>query len=207
MTKWITKRGHKFQIKNGLSKNNFKLKPNLTEMQKQSANTSITRQGRKSMPLRKIENSLGKNETIYDYGAGRGVDYLHLLATGHKATACDPNTELGKCKVHKSDVVISNYVLNTVPPGIRDKIMKDIASSTKNRAYLTVRRTGDRGTPRYDGYITSRNTFQKYFTPDELKNYTKHYFGNCKINKSVTNGDSSSVICKDPKCFKCHSSN
>ena len=42
MTKWITKRGHKIQIKNGLSKNNFKLKPNLTEMQKQSANTSIT---------------------------------------------------------------------------------------------------------------------------------------------------------------------
>jgi len=182
----------------------FKLRKNLTAKEKESANTSITRQGRKSMPLRKIEGSLGKNETIYDYGAGRGVDYIHLLATGHKATACDPNTELGKCKVHKSDVVISNYVLNTVRPEIRDNIMKDIASSTKDRAYITVRRTGDKGTPSPDGYITSRNTFQKYFTPEELKNYTKHYFGKCKINKSITNGDSSSVICSDPKCFNCN---
>lgn len=200
---WITKRGHKFQIKDGKVQNKFNINPNLTTKQKESANTSIFRQGRKSMPLRNIEPSLTKQDTIYDFGAGKGVDYIHLLATGYKAKACDPNTELGDCKVHKSDVVISNYVLNTVRPDIRDKIMKDIASSTKKRAYITVRRTGEKGTPSPDGYITSRNTFQKYFTPLELKRYTKHYFNKCQINKSITNGDSSSVICKDPKCFNC----
>ena len=52
----------------------FNLRKNLTAKEKESANTSITRQGWQSIPLRKIERSLGKNENIYDYGAGRGLD-------------------------------------------------------------------------------------------------------------------------------------
>jgi len=171
-----------------------KLRPNLTAKQKESANTSITRQGKKSMPLREIENELGKNETIYDMGAGRGIDALHMKNEGRKVTACDPNTTLGECKIHKSDVVISNYVLNTVRPKQRKEVLDDIAKSTKDRAYITVRRTGDKTTPSPDGYITKKGTFQKYSEPEELKKYVKKDFPHVEINKNITNADSSSVV-------------
>ena len=77
--------------------------------------------------------------------------------------------------------------------------MEDISKSTKKKAYITVRRTGDNGTPESDGIITKRKTFQKYSTPPELEKYAKKYFNSCEINKYITNANSSSVICKNPK--------
>ena len=123
----------------------FKLRTDLSSDEKESANTSITRGGKLSMPFKKIEPELKKKETIYDMGAGRGIDYLHMKKEGLKASACDPNTELGECKVKKSDVVISNFVLNTVRPRPRKKILDKIEESTKDRAYITVRRKGSGG--------------------------------------------------------------
>jgi hypothetical protein len=178
----------------------YKLRTNLTSQEKESANTSISRGGRKSMPLRNIESHLGKNETILDYGAGRGIDYLHMKDDGRKVMACDPNSELGSCdKVKKADVVISNYVLNTLRPKLRNKVMEGIEDATKDRAYITVRRTGDKTTPSPDGYITKKGTFQKYSEPGELEKYTKKYFKHVTVNKEITNGDSSSVIASEPR--------
>ena len=97
-------------------------------------------------------------------------------------------------KVKKSDVVISNYVLNTVRPKQRKDVLDDIADSTKDRAYITTRRTGDKTTPSPDGYITKKGTFQKYFEPTELKKYAKKDFPHVEVNKKITNADSSSVI-------------
>ncbi len=178
---------------------NYKLRDNLTPKEKESANTSITRGGKKSMPLREIEKELLPNETINDIGAGRGVDYLHMIHDGRKATACDPHTELGKCSKKKTDVVISNYVLNTIRPRERKKALDEIKDHTIKRAYITVRRTGDKTTPSPDGFITKKGTFQKYSEPEELKKYVKKDFKTVQINKDITNADSSSVVASDPK--------
>jgi hypothetical protein len=178
---------------------NYQLKDNLTSQQKESANTSITRGGKKSMPLRHIEPELLKSETINDIGAGRGVDYQHMLHDGRKVSACDPFTNLGPCQKAKTDVVISNYVLNTIRPVERKKALDTIKDHTKDRAYITVRRTGDKTTPSPDGFITGKGTFQKYSEPEELKKYVKKDFKTVKINKNITNADSSSVVASDPK--------
>lgn len=178
---------------------NYGLRDNLTAQQKESANTSITRGGNKSMPLREIEKELKPNETINDIGAGRGIDYQHMLKDGRKVTACDPYTELGDCQKKKTDVVISNYVLNTIRPTERKKALDVIRDHTKDRAYITVRRTGDMKTPSPDGYITGKGTFQKYSEPGELKKYVEKDFETVTINKDITNTNSSSVVASDPK--------
>lgn len=173
---------------------NFQLKGNLTDRQKESAHTSISRTAI-SMPLRILQPDLKKKESILDYGAGRGKDYIHLLKKGYKVSAYDPYIKGIDSRPKKADVVVSNYVLNTVRPNQRNDIIKDISKMSRNRAYITVRRTGGDGRPVEDGILTKKKTFQRYFTPEQLLNYSKRHFKTCLINDKITDGNTSSVIC------------
>ena len=178
----------------------FKRRSDMTKLEKESGNTNILRGGSKSVPLKMFEKELTKGESIYEFGAGKGGDMIHLCSVGHDVTACDPNTTLGNCKVKKSDVVINNYVINTVRPPLRKSIMQDIADSTTNRAYISARRVikiAGKSTPSDDGIITGANTFQKAFTPIELKEYGEQFFKTCKV-LNPKDASTSSVVCRLP---------
>jgi hypothetical protein len=171
----------------------------MSKLEKESGNTNIDRQGKKSVPLKMFENDLKKDDSIYEFGAGKGGDMIILCNNGYNVTACDPNTTLGDCEVKKSDIVINNYVLNTVRKPLRDKIMNDIHDSTIKKAYISVRRViklSGKSTQSGDGIITQTGTFQKAFQPLELKQYTEKFFKICNILKPK-DASTSSVVCHD----------
>ena len=177
----------------------FKRRTDMSKLEKESGNTNILRGGSKSVPLKMFEKELIKGESIYEFGAGKGGDMVHLCSIGHNVTACDPNTTLGNCKVKKSDVVINNYVINTVRPPLRKIIMQDIADSTINRAYISARRVikiAGKSTPSDDGILTGANTFQKSFKPLELKEYGEKFFKLCKV-LNPKDASTSSVVCSN----------
>ena len=177
----------------------FERRKGLSKLEAESGKTNILRGGSKSIPLKMFENELIKGQSIYEFGAGKGGDMVHLCDIGHSVTACDPNTTLGKCEVKKSDIVINNYVLNTVRPTLRDNIMNDIHDSTIKKAYISVRRIiklAGKSTPSEDGIITQAGTFQKAFSPNELKIYGEKYFKFCNT-LNPKDGSTSSVVCHD----------
>mgnify|MGYP006117179791 CR=1 FL=1 len=180
----------------------FKRRTDMTTLEQESGKTNIDRQGKKSVPLKLFGDKLNKNDSIYEFGAGKGIDMIHLCSVGHNITACDPNTELGNCKVKKSDIVINNYVLNTVRKPLRDTIMQDISDSTIKKAYISVRREikiKGKSIKSKEGLLTSVNTFQKTFEPLELKEYGEKFFKTCEVlnQDSKNTCSTSSVVCSN----------
>ena len=86
------------------------------------------------------------------------------------------------------DTVICNYVLNVVYPRTRIDILRKIYEVLKpgGKAYITVRDTTEivRGTPLYDGVVTSKGTFQKLFDAWELYDTISKVFPYVEIIKS-----------------------
>ena len=111
--------------------------------------------------------------SIFDYGCGRGDDLRELEAHGLDALGWDPNFLPDADRVN-ADLVNIGFVINVIEErnermeaiqgawAFTDKLLV-ISAMLANESYLA------KFTPYKDGIITSRNTFQKYFTQSELK--------------------------------------
>lgn len=126
-----------------------------------SHKTAITR-SKISVPMRKlIENDLlTPEQTILDYGCGKGSDAQFLLEKGFDMSGYDPyffpRTEVLKDEFF--DVVTCNYVLNVIKlDSIEEELLQNIKRVLKpgGIAYITVRRD-----VKQDGY-TSKGTYQR----------------------------------------------
>lgn len=130
-----------------------------------------------SSPMKTLAKNgfLSGDFSIFDYGCGRGDDLRELEAHGLEALGWDPNFSPDTDKV-KSDIVNMGFVINVIEDqderidallgawGITNKLFI-VSAMLANESYLS------QFTPYKDGVITSRNTFQKYFTQAELKAY------------------------------------
>lgn len=111
--------------------------------------------------------------SVFDYGCGRGDD-LHVLQTaGLDAHGWDPHYAPDAPR-RETDVVNLGYVLNVIEePDERLAALRGAFALTRRLlavAVLTVGRADVSGlTPYRDGFLTSRNTFQKYFTQEEAQ--------------------------------------
>jgi len=113
--------------------------------------------------------------SIFDYGCGRGDDLRELEAHGLDALGWDPNFSPDTDKVN-SDIVNIGFVINVIEDqderieavlgawDIADKLLV-VSAMLANEIYISQFQ------PYKDGVITSRNTFQKYFSQSELKAY------------------------------------
>lgn len=119
--------------------------------------------------------------TFFDYGCGRGADINYIRKLGYDSKGWDPhfrpNTERAE-----ADIVNLGYVINVIENMAerREALLNAWALTRQVLVVSAQVLISDRanGMIAYgDGIITSRNTFQKYYDQQELKNYIDQVLG------------------------------
>lgn len=111
--------------------------------------------------------------TLFDYGCGRGDDLRTLAALGVDASGWDPAHSPDSAHV-ASNVVNLGYVINVIEDRTeRANALRHAWELTTSVLVVSARLTWDpdsaSGKPYLDGRLTGNGTFQKYYTPEELK--------------------------------------
>jgi DNA phosphorothioation-associated putative methyltransferase len=112
--------------------------------------------------------------TFFDYGCGRGNDVEVLKSNEIDASGWDPyHAKDGK--IREADIVNLGFVINVIEDKA-ERLDALVNAYTLSRKLLVVSvmlendfRAGGRSFS--DGIVTSRGTFQKYFTQQEIREY------------------------------------
>ena len=112
--------------------------------------------------------------TIFDYGCGKGDDIRNLIANDITISGWDPHYAPNQPK-HEADIVNIGFVINVIE-NYQERIDALLGAYALSRQVLVVSAmlTNQNvliGQSYNDGVITKRNTFQKYFTQSELKEF------------------------------------
>jgi DNA phosphorothioation-associated putative methyltransferase len=111
--------------------------------------------------------------TFFDYGCGRGDDLKGLESIGIRCAGWDPHYAQDQPLI-ESDVVNLGFVINVIedPAERVDAIQRAFSLASTAMVVSVMLYTSDRpGKPYRDGFLTARNTFQKYFSQDEFKDF------------------------------------
>ncbi|MDW8413811.1 MAG: DNA phosphorothioation-associated putative methyltransferase [Acidobacteriota bacterium] len=124
---------------------------------------------------------LTKDTTFFDYGCGHGLDYQILQKQGFTSMGWDPYY-FPSNPIQPADIVNLGYVINVIEdPDERRETLIRAWSITRKALIVAAQVLIDdinHGQIAYgDGVITSRNTFQKYYEQEELKNYIDQVLG------------------------------
>ena len=136
--------------------------------------TALTRTGF-SAPVHMLmrHGLLDLSSTFFDYGCGRGGDITALASKGFDVQGWDPHFAPDG-QLRMSEVVNLGFVVN---------VIEDAAERVEalQRAFALTRRvlaigvmlypSAVAGVPFRDGYLSSRHTFQKYFSQSELRDF------------------------------------
>lgn len=156
---------------------------------KTAGKTAISRSAL-SVPTRYLlDNGLIKGK-VFQQGRGKAEhDAEAMAAAASKYAEYDPTYAPKRGALRgKYDTVVSNFVLNTLPPTVRDSAWKDIQRTVGRggTAYISVRSTGDkaiRGEQSEDGVITSKGTFQKPYSIQDIMDEASRYFSDVEVIK------------------------
>lgn len=115
--------------------------------------------------------------TVFDYGCGKGDDVRNLCANGIQASGWDPHYANEAAK-RVASVVNLGFVINVIEDlDERVAALQGAYALTEGvlsvAAMLTSQSPPD-GRPYRDGYRSSRNTFQKYFSQAQLRDFIEH---------------------------------
>ncbi len=130
-----------------------------------------------SQPMQALarHNYLNDDYSILDYGCGKGDDVRELEAHGIDVTGWDPSHNSNE-KYSNRDIVNLGFVLNVIED--RQERTDTLINAWKHADKLLVVAVMVAGesvisqfTPYKDGVITSRNTFQKYYSQGEIRYY------------------------------------
>lgn len=116
---------------------------------------------------------LAHGTSFFDYGCGRGSDVAALLEAGYEARGWDPYYAPLETIV-EADVVNLGFVVNVIEDSAErvEALTKAFALARKVMTVGVMLFNNETpGRPYRDGVITSRSTFQKYFSQDEIKEY------------------------------------
>jgi len=141
--------------------------------------TALVRYGF-SAPIQMIAKFglLDGSRSVFDYGCGRGDDLRGLKENGIQALGWDPHYAPDSPK-RPAQIVNLGFVINVVED-INERIeaLQSAYSLAQELLVVSVMlanqyTTG--GKPFRDGVLTSRGTFQKYYTPNELKIFIEQH--------------------------------
>jgi len=155
-------------------------KMHMTYNPENSKRTAISRT-MPSKPLRILlsKDLLNKDDTILDYGCGKGKDIEHLKSLGFRHVIgfdpYNPKYAHPENLIPDYDTILNFYVLNVLLPEERDLVVENLMNLIKEdgQIFIAVRDYSENvmGTQYADGVLTSRGTFQKLFSPEELIEY------------------------------------
>ena len=123
-----------------------------------------------------IEHEIvSEHETWLDYGCGRGFDVDSLSKIGWKTRGWDP-VHRKSSKKSPSKIVSLIYVLNVIEKeDERRQVLLEAWKLAKKCLVIAARldheRDGAHVRPLADGWLTSKNTFQRFFEHTELQNW------------------------------------
>ena len=120
---------------------------------------------------------------VFDYGCGRGDDIRGLTEIGIKCQGWDPHFA-NKNPIVPAEIVNLGFVVNVIEhPAERVEALQRAFGLAKVALVVSVMlHSKDRpGKPYLDGFLTSRNTFQKYFSQEEFKYYLEGVIGHDAI--------------------------
>jgi DNA phosphorothioation-associated putative methyltransferase len=140
--------------------------------------TAIPR-NRLSSPMHMLAKHgfLEAHPDVFDYGCGQGDDLRVLADAGISAAGWDPYFRPDEQK-RSADLVNLGFVLNVVEDAQeRGRVLQDAWSLCRKIMAVAVMVEGHYSVqglkPLFDGYLTSRGTFQKYYTPHELRAFVR----------------------------------
>jgi len=124
---------------------------------------------------------LNGEHSVFDYGCGQGHDVLELEAHGIDVAGWDPVHRPGIAK-RSADLVNLGFVINVIEDYEERRQVLNEAFALANRLLIVSVMLGGASKTRQfrqyrDGVITSRNTFQKYYTQAELKQFVESTLG------------------------------
>lgn len=111
--------------------------------------------------------------TAFDYGCGRGGDLRHLRHLGIEAGGWDPVFAPNEPQ-HKADVVNLGYIVNVIEDETeRAQVLRSAWALARKTLIVAARlqweRAALKGVSVGDGLLTSKGTFQRFYTQDELR--------------------------------------
>lgn len=114
---------------------------------------------------------ISQDVSVFDYGCGRGDDIAALRALGVEADGWDPHFR-PESQRRKAHVVNLGFVINVIE-SVEERVEALTSAFRLAESVLAVSVMLEcdaprRGTRFRDGYLTSRETFQKYYQPAEL---------------------------------------
>lgn len=116
----------------------------------------------------------GNDFSFFDYGSGRGDDVAGLLALGVPAAGWDPYFD-PDATIAPADVVNLGFVINVIedPVERRETLRRAFTLARYALCVSAMLAAEDalKGRPYADGILTSRKTFQRYYTQAELRGY------------------------------------
>lgn len=143
--------------------------------------TAIVRR-RLSKPVQLLldDNLLKEEFSFFDFGCGRGEDIQYLGKLKFSAGGFDPF--YSESEIIPSSIVNLGYVLNVIEdPTERKEILEKAYSLANDLLVVSVMIRDKTVYPTEieynDGIITSWNTFQKYYTQKEFKDYIESVLG------------------------------
>ena len=119
---------------------------------------------------------LSPEVSLFDYGCGRGDDLNLLTNEGFRAAGWDPHFASERPRL-EADVVNLGFVINVIEdPAERVEAITKAFALTRGvmAASVMLYPSTPAGRPFGDGVLTSRQTFQKYFSQGEFKDYLEH---------------------------------
>jgi DNA phosphorothioation-associated putative methyltransferase len=135
------------------------------------------------MPARQalLDGVLRPEWTALDFGSGRGGDAARLRHLGIAATGWDPQDGVDRPS-HPHDVVTLTYVINVIEdPAERRDVLVDAWSLTQRCLVVSTRLTWERkqvtGMTVSDGTVTKKHTFQRLYSPAELRSVVEQATG------------------------------
>ena len=143
--------------------------------------TALARYGF-SAPIQLLDRYgfLSGDMTVFDYGCGKGDDLRGLTANGITAEGWDPHYAADR-PITPADIVNLGFVVNVIedPVERRDALLRayELAGTVLAVSVMIATEQAVQGRSFADGVLTSRNTFQKYYTQTELRDYLEATLG------------------------------